>query len=272
MRKMFIYILLLILSSCVKETEWELSGELESVIVVDAIITDEIKRQSVTISYPIASLNETPLPINGASVFLSNEDTIYQLIEDSGNSGIYYTDEELIAQIDKNYSLLILFSDNVYSSQAYMVKGTLFPELKYSRNDDDELFHINYVASAFETSEPAMWEVIIDWSNVTGYENSNPDDCIKRLMFYTLTTLDVSEIFAPDVESISFPEGSIIDQRRYSLSAEHEEYIRTMLLETDWQGGFFPTENANVSTNMSDGAIGFFGVCALNSLSLIVSK
>ena len=60
MRKILIYMILIFLSSCVKETEWEISGELESVIVIDAIITDEIKRQTVTISYPIISLNETP--------------------------------------------------------------------------------------------------------------------------------------------------------------------------------------------------------------------
>ncbi len=271
MRKEFIYILLVLLTSCVEEVDWTVSGELEDLIVVDAVITNEVKVQELKINYPVKSLNEIPVPVNGASVFLSNEDTTYQLTEGPGNTGIYYSEDTLIAQLDKNYSLLILHNDNVYSSQAYMVKGFPFPELKYSRNDDDDLFHIDYVASAFETSDPAMWEVIIDWSSVAGYENFDPGKCRKRLMFYTLTTLDVSEVFAPEIENVSFPEGSIIDQRRYSLTDEHEEFIRAMLLETDWQGGFFPTENANVSTNLSEGAIGYFGICALNSLSLIVT-
>lgn len=272
MRKYLLIIILLSFSSCIEETDWNTSGDMRDFIVVDAIITNEAIRQSVRLSYPISSLNEVAVPVNGAIVFISDEDSAYQLYEDSLASGYYYTDNIVVAQLENNYSLLIFYNDLVYSAQAHMEKGSPFPELKYSRNDENELFHIDYVASAFETSDPAMWEVILDWSSVAGYENADPDECVKRLMFYTLTTLDVSQVFAPEVESVYFPEGTVIDQRRYSLTADHEEYIRSMLLETDWQGGFFPTQNANVSTNMSEGAIGYFGVCALNSLSLIVSK
>jgi len=44
-----------------------------------------------------------------------------------------------------------------------------------------------------------------------------------------------------------------------------------LLLETSWQGGVFPSDPANVNTNLSEGALGFFGICAVNSLSLTVT-
>jgi hypothetical protein len=90
-------------------------------------------------------------------------------------------------------------------------------------------------------------------------------------LFYTLKTLDVSEVFAPAVEEISFPAGTIIEERRYSLTAAHAEYLRTLLSETTWQGGLFTTPSANVATNLSAGATGFFGVCAVTSLSVTVT-
>ena len=147
-----------------------------------------------------------------------------------------------------------------------------FPELQYKESEDNELFHIDYVASSFEAEDPAMWEILIDWSTVPGYENSGPEETKKRLLFYTLPTLDVSQVFAPVVEQVFFPAGTRIDERRYSLNPAHADFIRSLLLETSWQGGVFPSDPANVSTNLSKGALGFFGVCAVNSLSLTVEK
>ncbi|RLD58420.1 MAG: hypothetical protein DRI97_03240 [Bacteroidetes bacterium] len=272
MRRVWIHIaLLLILSACVKEADWSVPENGNNYIVVDGIITSEAKTQYIFIHNNKAGLNDATIPISGAVVIISNEVATYQLYEDAEEAGRYITDSIVAAQLDKNYSLLIFYQEKIFSAQAYMVTGKAFPELSYKKNDDDELYSIDYVASSFETEDPAMWEILVDWSSVPGYENKNLDDCMKKMLFYTLPTLDVSQVFAPALEQISFPAGSKIDQRRYSLTPEHAAFVRSLLLETSWQGGVFPSDPANVSTNLSDGALGFFGVCAVNSLSLIVT-
>ncbi len=272
MRRFWIHIaLLLILSACVKEADWSVPEDGNNYIVVDGIITSEAKTQYLYIHNNKAGLNDATIPISGAVVIISNEDATYQLYEDAEEAGRYITDSIVAAQLDKSYSLLILYQENIFSAQAYMVTGKAFPELSYKKNEDGELYSIDYVASSFETEDPAMWEILVDWSSVPGYENENPDDCMKKTLFYTLPTLDVSQVFAPALEQISFPAGTKIDQRRYSLTPEHAAFIRSLLLETSWQGGVFPSDPANVSTNLSEGALGFFGVCAVNSLSLIVT-
>jgi hypothetical protein len=78
--------------------------------------------------------------------------------------------------------------------------------------------------------------------------------------------LDVSEIFAPSVESISFPSGTKITESRYSITPEYAEFIREVLLETQWQGSLFNTTPANVTTNLSSGGAGFFAVCGVSSI------
>lgn len=271
MKRILLYIGILIMASCAKQSDWVPEGSGPDLIVVEGVLTNEAVRQSIYIHHSIQGLNEEPVPVSGANVLISNETNTYQLTEDPDQAGTYLSDSVVVATLDKNYSLLILYNDLVYSAQSYMVAGKSFPELSYVKNDDDDLYHISYVASAFESQDPAMWEVLLDWSMVPGYGHLEPEICKRKLLFYTLPTLDISQIFAPVVEEESFPAGTRIDQRRYSLNPEHAAFIRTLLLETSWQGGVFPSAPANVITNISEGGIGFFGVCAVNSLSIIVS-
>ena len=260
------------LAGCVKQIDREITGGNTDLIAVDGILTSERKAQTIVLNHPVNKLNDPAVPLSGATVIIHSKDSTWTLAEEPAGSGKYKTPSSFFAVLNKSYTLNIFSGSSVYSAQAYMVPGTAFPQLTYARNDKDTLFHIEYVASAFSNTGPAMWEVLLDWTRVPGYQNADTNKCKARLLFYTLPTLDVSEIFAPVVEQVFFPLGTLITERRYSLAPQHAEFIREMLLETSWQGGLFPTAAANVSTNLSPGAVGFFGVCAVNELSMIVTK
>jgi hypothetical protein len=272
MRRIFILTgLIFFLQGCVKETSWQLKGDLPRKIVVDAIITDEVKTQKVKLSYPVNELNQTPQPVTGAGVLISNEDSTWQLTESQSNSGIYITPSYFFARLQKNYTLLISIDGQVYTAKTTMTGGSLFGELQYARNGDNNLYYVDWVANAFSTENAAMWELLIDWSMVPGYENVDSLNTHARMLFYTLPTLDVSEVFAPMMQSVFFPAGTNITERRYSLTPQHSEFVREMLLETNWTGGLFTSAPANVATNLSDGAYGFFGASAVTELSVIVT-
>jgi hypothetical protein len=262
--------LLLALAGCVKETTWTSPGDAPRLLAVDAILTSERKTQVITINRPVSDLNDTAKPVNGATVLVHSADSTWNLTETPSGSGKYITPASFMALIGKTYTLNIFYDGAVYSAKASMVAGKTFDPLFYLPDAGGNLYHIDYVASAFSSSSPAMWEILLDWSAVPGYSGQDPSRCRARMLFYTLPTLDVSEIFAPVVEQVSFPAGTSITERRYSLSPAHAEFIRELLLETGWQGGLFPTQAANVSTNLSAGALGFFGVCDVTELSMIV--
>ena len=250
---------------CEKKTEWQLQTQNTNLIVVDGIITNEQKVHIITMNFPVTQLNEKPKPLSGATVLISDADSTYTLSEQPLKSGKYNTSATFSGQVGKSYSLLINYNNKVYTAKTYMVKGYDFQPLEYAKNENNKLYHLSWVASQYNAQRPAMWEILLDWTQADGYTNLNPDSCKARLLFYTLPTLDVSEIFTPDVENISFPLGTIINQRRYSLNPEHAEFIRTLLIETTWQGGVFSSIPANVSTNLSEGAVGYFGACEVNS-------
>ena len=267
----YISLSVLLLTSCVKQADWPIpEGDLD-LIVVEATLTSEFKAQAIRLTYPIKELNADPLPVEGASIIVSNPSEDWILKEDEDNPGTYWTDSNFIAVMNKNYTLQIFLGNKYVSATASMVPGKYFNPLIYKKNNDNDLYHIDYVASNFDPESNVKWEVLIDWTAVPGYENADPDSCRARMLFYTLPTLDVSQIFAPEVEKISFPAGSSITQRRYSLATEHATYIRELLLESTWQGSMFPTANANVNSNLSNGGIGYFGVCFVTQLSFIVT-
>ncbi|MEI6767048.1 MAG: DUF4249 family protein [Bacteroidota bacterium] len=271
MRKILFIAVILIIAGCEKQTTWDLQQEPLKLVVVDAILTDEVKTQTVKLTKTVSQLNENPLPLSGATVRLSDGDSSFILTEKPVGSGLYCTKKNFAATSAKTYSLLISADDGIYTAKAKMIQGSAFAPLRYSKNKNNQLYHIDWIANTYNAEKSAMFEIIIDWSKLPAYSGTDSSLCTAKLFYYTLTTLDVSEIFAPELEKISFPAGSIISESRYSLSPDFETYLRAMLSETNWRGGLFDSAPASVPTNLSEGATGFFAACAVTKLSMTVT-
>ena len=54
----------------------------------------------------------------------------------------------------------------------------------------------------------------------------------------------------------------------YGISKEQYEHNTALMLETDWGGGPFSGPPANVPSNISNGALGFFSANAVSSKSV----
>ena len=72
MRRTFIYIALFMLAACEKQTDRPILAENLDLIVVDAMITDEHKPQTVRLTRTVTELNAIPEPVRGASVIISD--------------------------------------------------------------------------------------------------------------------------------------------------------------------------------------------------------
>jgi hypothetical protein len=267
MKGILLYLIIILsFSGCEKKTNWTLKSQPPNLIVVDGVITSETKTQSITLTSPVSELNAKPAPVSKSNILISDEDSVFHMIENPAGSGIYKSLSPFSAREGKHYSLLIFHGNQVLSAKSIMEPALLFNFLSYSKNNSSGLYNISWVASSFSTGSPAMWEVLLDWSHVPGYQQLDSSKTKARLQFYTLSTLDVSEIFAPSVESISFPSGTKITETRYSITPEYAGFIREVLLETQWQGSLFNTIPANVTTNLSSGGAGFFAVCGVSSI------
>lgn len=267
MKKIIKYIFLsFLLVACETETDWPLQTGNKNFIVVDGIITDENKIQTVRLSHPVENLNAAATPVTGATVLVTLQDAIYKFTEMSGNPGTYVSNISFAGKKNKIHSLLITSGNNIYSAKTSMEPGALFLPLNYILDGETGLYHITRVYNnQLNPNRPAMFEILLDWSQVAGYQDTDPGLCKARLLYYVLPTLDVSQVFSPGIEQVSFPAGTSIVENRYSLTDEHAGYIRELLSETTWQGGLFNSAPANIPTNLSQGAVGYFGACAVTT-------
>lgn len=262
---------LFLFASCEKVTQWELHPDTEKYLIVEGMVTDEYKNQSIKLSSSTVALNEKPVPVSGAEITITCEDSVVSLVENPGSPGIYETEIKYTGEPGKSYLLNILHNGKGYHAEAMMEFNTFIRLLRYAPSGETGMYQLTWVANAYNIDHPAMYEVVLDWTGVPGYENIPAGDCMKTLYFYTLPTLDISEVFAPDFEKISFPEGTTITEKKFSLSKEHTEYLRALLSETTWRGGYFDSAPANVPTNLSQGALGFFSACSVTTVSFKVT-
>lgn len=267
-RSTLFYLILLtslVIAACEKQVDWPLQDLSGEYIVVDGNITNETKIQEIRLLKPVNSPNDLPEAVSGADVLISTEDNVYSFEEDPTRPGYYQSEEIFAGKVGRTYSLIINYNNRIISAKANMVQATDFIFLRYIRQGNTKLFRILWVANPYNAKRPAMYEILLDWSTVEGYENADPNETKARLLYYTLPTLDVSQIFAPSMETVLFPPGTIITEKRYSLTMEHAEYIRALLSETNWQGSLFNSAAANLPTNLSSQGIGYFGACAVTT-------
>lgn len=254
--------IVLLFASCEKEVNWNFEPT-ESHIIVDGLLTNAKRSHIIKISKSVTEINELPEPVSGATVTIFNGTSTHKLTEIPKNSGIYRTDTNYRAVLNKVYTLQVTYKDKRYNASAHMVPVTPFNKLSYAHNSENDMFYIDSVAQSFSSKESAMYEIIIDWSHLPEYADVPLKDKITVVYYYTLKTIDISQVFAPEKQTVYFPKGARILERKFSLAPRHAEFIRSLLSETEWRGGFFDITQANVRTNISNGGLGFFGACTV---------
>lgn len=261
-----LFFVLLLFTACEKEVSWPVNGIGEEVIV-EGMVTDEYRRHLIRLSKPVTDINAEAEPLSGAEVYISTSDSVYLFKEDTVSPG-YYCSEQAFAGIPgTEYNLFISEGSRIITSKATMTEGKDFDILQYSLNSDS-LYAITWVADAYTSTEPAMFEVLLNWSDVPGYRLLPKQETTARLLYYSLPTVDVSQIFAPDQEIIKFPSGTLITETRYSLTPSHADFLRALLSETSWQGGLFNTVPAGIPDNISNGT-GYFSACGTKVKEII---
>ncbi|MBN2682417.1 MAG: DUF4249 family protein [Bacteroidales bacterium] len=264
MKILLLLLTIYFLYSCEEKIEVEPINKTSEIIAVDGIITNEKKQHKIKLTYLSSHINAEPKPVTGAIVFISNGDTSYMLREFPLQSGIYITDS-LRAVLGKQYQLTINLGNKSFFALTGVEPVSPLQHSSYIKTEDT----LYQLIPNLSTNAPTMWEFEIDWTNIGPISSS--DSLMKaKVLYYYLENIDIPQVFASGKEEIKFPEGATIYERKYSLTQEHADFLRSMLLEHEWTGGNFDAAHANLLTNLSDGAIGFFGACTVVSDSIIV--
>ena len=257
---LLLILLPLLYFSCEEKTDWELDTNEPKVIVVEGVLTNERKAHEIRISRPMADLNGTPQPVSGAFVAIwetdqSDNNRAHRLHE--VQPGRYLTDSTIRAVYGKLYTLFILYQGQEYTGSSFMVPVDPLSTLKYHKVPGEEFW---YELNFSETDQPSMMEINLNWGHLPGFRNLPREETRARIVYYTVKSIDVNKIFKPAKERVPFPVGTRVYRRQYSMNQWQEDFVRSLMAETEWRGGLFDVQPGNVRTNLSEGAVGYFSV------------
>lgn len=259
-------VILLLFLGCEEPIDWNIDDGNHEVIVVEGMLTNELKSHTIRLSKTINDLNETPQSASGAFVAVRAENQVIVFQEFPQGSGVYYSDT-VQAVINKIYQLYINYQGREFTASAGMVPVGPLKPLSFQLVDEvNGLYSINFQ----DSNEPSIKEYWISWGHLPGFEETPLEESLARSFHYTLSSIDVNQAFSPEKDKVQFPVGSIVLRKKYSLSEDHQAFLRTFLSETEWRGSVFDIQKGNVLSNLSAGALGYFAVSSVVSDTTIV--
>ncbi len=263
MRSLLKYIvpLVFITYSCEEVSDQGLELIDQPLLVVEGRLTNERVRQEIRLSQTFSDLNQVSPPVTDAFVLIQVNNINFILEHDDSRPGIYLTDT-LQALHDEWYILYIMHNENEYVAFATSAVGTPLPPLTVQEIDSGMLEYVH------NETIPSMTEVRVTWNEDNDMGGQLP--VTKEAFFYTLDVIDITKTFAPDKEPLTFPKGATLYRKKYSLTPQHQNFLRSFLAEVDWRGGGFDVAAGNVLTNLSEGAVGYFSVSMVISDSTMI--
>ncbi len=255
-------IFIIVLMACERPIDRLVQLEDINTLIVEGIITNEKKNHVIRLSHPRGQ-NASPVPATNASIQVFEGSTIYLAMEDPVGSGKYIT-QEMQAVFGKVYTLRVQYQGKEYSAQDTSVPVEPLPKLSYRKVS--ELYVLNQIQSG---SSPNFIEHDISWKNTTSCIGGTI--CEGKIIFYDLKTVDVNDLFKPGKKEFYFPENSTIIRKKYSCSPAFQNFLRSVLSETEWRGGVFDVQRDNTTTNLTGGAIGFFAISTVLSDTTIIN-
>lgn len=254
---------MLLFHSCIEEVKIEdLAGPTSGRLVVEGLITNEAKTHRVTLTRVTAAVAESsPAPVTGARVSISDGEVTWSLSEYPDGSGVYLTDSTVRGEIGKIYTLTVLIGEKVY-----VASDKMQPPAEFDDNDRYIAEYLGKGKDGYYLGGPQVLYGSNFPARVTYQVENTPMDSI--LTYYSFPGVDPDNVFPTFSDQIHFRPGDRLIQTKYSLSTEHYLFLRALLLEVKYYGGFVGSVRANVPTNLSEGALGFFGASAVNSRQL----
>lgn len=257
MKRSIFILFVLVLASCEEPLNWPANESVIPRLVVEGFVTNNPDLNYVRLSLPVTSPDQLPLAISGANVAVLHSGGSVLLTESPGEPGHYTPESPVNGVVGEGYRLYVSIGEYEFlSDPAWMLPVYQMKDLRYY---EVESFPGYYIINPLDSDEPSFIEYHVKYENP---ELAN--DTIHKLFYsYTLRTVDVNQFFKPDSERLVFPEGAMVIRTKYSLAPDHEKFIRSLLSETDWKGGWFDVSPGNLHTNMSEGAVGYFGACSV---------
>jgi len=234
-------------------------------LVIEGLVTDNIGPYTVTISKSGSYFNQPVLPpVSGALVIITDDAGKIDTLKES-QPGIYLT-SKLRGIPGRTYTLKVLSENSEYTGTSTMHSHVVIDSIKFEKS---QLRGIGFGGSRENTNV-----------DINSFFKDPAEKNFYRVKTYTNDSTRVGNYRLYDDQ---YTNGEEIDLRvgratlgdtdrfeLYSLDKQTYEYYRTLsdLLRTNPLFGSTP---ANPNSNLSNGALGYFGAVAVSYKTIIIT-
>lgn len=249
--------------ACTEGIDIDLNEGENNHLVVDGEITNLPKAHSVRLTRSTSYFYNQPAPAElGATVTITDGENTFILLDDD-NDGTYLTDSTVCGVPGRTYTLNIeLANGETYTASDYMPLPNSFDTIYYDYTDtylSIKLPEHHYIFYSSFTEHPGVPDcyVLYVYFNDSCYNSE-----FKDVTWTSDGDFDGNEMFR-DIEIADANEDSIPQKAEarfdlYSISEEYYDFIGEFSSETFGNSAILQGPPANIPTNVSNGALGFF--------------
>ena len=273
------FIALISLVRCTEKVDIKLDNN-QPHLVVEGMITNEATAKTIRLSTTTNYFYTQVAPaVIQANVSIDNGTSTTTLIENPANSGIYMTPANYIGIPGVKYTLNIQLKDAINGQKVYSASETM-PKA-YSPDSIKLLFHPDWGKKGFwETQLFSLDPPDVNFYSFRGYRNDTlVTDTLSNVgisddKFYNdryikgMTTLFWNQEYKWEKISV----GDKITLQVGSITKEYYTFLDQLREEIRPKNPLFSGPSSNVLTNISNGAYGYFSVCAVSNVSTTVKK
>jgi len=273
----------LALSSCTEPIELDLNTDENVRLVVDAHLTTAAKAHLVYLTETRDYFTSgSAIPATGAMVSFSDGTTSETLIENE--PGYYYTSNTYAGEVGKTYTLTIEYNGKTHKAVSEILPVAPLLDVYYEDyihldmgEDEDvsviegpngeEIFenHYDIYGVSVEPDTPG--------NHYLWFLNKNGERYTTRFEDWFFTNdngVNGNDIDADFYDFFALP-GDVIEFEQMSITKEAYDYMFGVLNEV-FRGGLFDGAPANVTTNLDNGALGFFITSDVSSKSVTIQE
>ncbi len=265
----FALLFALLATACVREIDLEaVSGPPSGRLVVEGYLTSETKSHLVRLTRTgPAIVTGPPAPVSGASVTITDGERLFALDEQPAGSGLYFTADTVRGEIGKTYTLTITADGRTYTAADRMEPVAPFSERDQVFIPAQYLFYHPERGYTLEVPT-ARFGFPAAVQHTVGFKNpqlARDRGVNGHTVFYHFPGVEPNGLIPRTADPLRFQRGDTLLQSRASMSEAYQRFTRAMLIQAEYFGGVLGSVPADVPTNVSGGAAGFFAASAVVS-------
>lgn len=266
---LFCLLTIVAFNSCTETIELDLNTPNNIRLVVNGELTTEAKSHLVQLNLTTDYFKEGVAdPAENAIVSISDGTITETLIESS--PGFYYTSEDYFGEENKTYTLNIEYDGELYTSSSTIYPVAPIDSINY------EFFEATETAFEEEEAHYTLYAYFQEPEEIGQYYlfkytiNQEPAGDLRDWFFTDDAFVNGNYIGDADFFDFGAEVGDTVTFESYSISKAGYDYLTAILLETEFRGGLFDGAPANVPSNISNGALGFFMTMDVEKSNMVV--